>query len=235
MSSSLGVGEPIPCYLQLFDYANDKFPRAVVRNGAGVELEGSPVDLELVADGLYRNVDLNMPDTAQVSVQYFTYTDAGHTVLDQSYSGTADVFTRQSGGGSSATPVSSNIVGVIDGEGCKQTGVQDTLVKGSGRVLAIRLVSQFPNGEPFNLTGFTKIEAKFLNEDRTVLTLSTDDDEITVTLAAAGKLTVAITKEQSALLMPGSPIPFTMVVTMPLGPVALNFPYQLQILDEAVL
>ena len=238
MSSSLGLAQPIPCYSQLFDYADDKFVRAVVRDGAGDELAGSPVDLELVGDGLYRNVSLVMPQTAQVSVQYFVYSDAGYTIIDESYAGEVDVFTLQeggsSGGGAYAT---SNIVGIIDdgGQSCKQTGVQDTLVKGSQRALTLRLVQQAPNGEPYDLTGYTEIEARFLNEDRTTLTLSTQDGSITVVSATVGKIAIVITAVQSALLMPGTPMAFTIVVTKALGPVAINLPYQLAIVDEAVL
>lgn len=237
MSSSLGLAQPIPCYSQLFDYADDKFVRAVVRDGAGDELSGSPVDLELVANGLYRNVDLVMPQTAQVSVQYFVYSDAGYTVLDESYAGEIDIFTLQEGGNSAGSAyATSNIVGIVDGgQGCKQTGVQDTLVKGSQRAITLRLVQEAPNGEPYDLTGYTEIEARFLNEDRTTLTLSTQDGSVVVVSNTVGKLALVITAVQSALLMPGTPMPFTIVVTKTLGPVAINLPYQLAIVDEAVL
>lgn len=234
MSSSLGLGQPIPAYTQLYDYASGKFPRAVVRDADGAELSGSPIDLAEIADGLYGNSDLAMPDTAHVTVQYFVYSDSGHTSLDQSYAAELDVFTKEVGGGGGSSGIISNIIGIIDGEGCKQTGIQDTLIKGSERSLAIRLVSEFPNGAPLDLTGNTEILAKFLKEDRTILSLTKTGGAITVVSDAAGSLQIAITAVQSALLMPGSPMPFTMVVTLPTGPVALNFPYQLQILDEAV-
>ena len=238
MSSSLGLAQPIPCYSQLFDYADDKFVRAVVRDGSGAQISGSPVDLTLVANGLYRNVSLVMPQTAQVSVQYFVYSDSGYTILDQSYAGEVDVFTLQESSGSGGNGyATSNIVGIVDdgGQSCKQTGVQDTLVKGSQRAITLRLVQQAPNGEPYDLTGFTEIQARFLNEDRTTLTLSTQDGSITVISATVGKIAIVITSAQSAVLMPGTPMAFTIVVTKPLGPVAINLPYQLAIVDEAVL
>lgn len=233
--SSIVVGDPIPAFTQLFDGADDKFPQAVVRNAAGTILGGGALDLALIADGMYGNSEVNMPNTPFVTVQYFVYSDEEHETLDLSYSQTMQTFTRAaSGGGGGSTTVISNIIGVINGQGCKQTGIQDTLVKGSERALAIRLVEEFPNGAPFNLTLAENIVAKFLNEDRTVLELSLEDGDIEIEVAAAGQIRVNISDTASADLMPGSPMAFTMIVTMPDGPVSLNFPYQLAIVDESV-
>ncbi len=235
--SNIAVGDPIPALLQLFDYANDKFPVAVLRNASGTELSGSPLDLALVADGLYANNTVNMPNTPFVSVQYFVYTDSGHTTLDESYTADLAIYTRETGGGGGGgAVVASNIIGVVGSDGCRQpgTGIQDTLVKGSGRVLAVRLVVQHPNGEPFDIALATNVTARFLNDDRTVLELTSDDGDIDITVPAAGKMEISITDVQSALLMAGSPQAFTMIVDMPTGPIAINLPYQLAIVDDSV-
>lgn len=231
--SNIAVGDPIPALLQLFDYANDKFPVAVIRNAGGTPLSGSPLTLPLIADGLYGAISINMPNTPFVSVQYFVYTDSGHTTLDESYSADTAIYTRETGGGGgSGAVVASNIIGVINGDGCRQTGIQDTLVKGSDRVLAVRLVAQHPNGEPFDIALAESITARFLNDDRTVLEIT--GAAITVTVPAAGKMEIELTAVQTALLMAGSPQAFTLIVEMPTGPIVINLPYQLAIVDDSV-
>lgn len=124
MSKFLNVGDTIYLELQLSNGATDKYPRAYVRNTAGAEISGSPVDLVHVSGGLYTNSDLQMPSTDQVTAQFKVFSDSGHTSEDTTFEKVVEAFQLNpvsgGGGGSCAdgivvqgTVFDDNVVGVV--------------------------------------------------------------------------------------------------------------------------
>lgn len=72
-------GQPILLNVQLDDGATDKFVRATLRDADGNTLPESPVQLSHVANGLYTDESVSMPDTQQVTAQYEVFLDSGFT------------------------------------------------------------------------------------------------------------------------------------------------------------
>jgi hypothetical protein len=72
------------------------------------------------------------------------------------------------------------------------------IVQGEDRTLSLR-VTRSDEGS-FDLTGVTGIEARFLNEDLSILSRTIGAGSVVVTDAPAGKFTVTITDTQSSLL-----------------------------------
>lgn len=102
------IGNRLPVFFQLFNYVNDKFVRAWLRDYNGNELAGSPVNLTLQdSSGYYGNTSLVMPNTPWVDVKIAVYDDAGYTMLSTSQGGGQDRFEL-----SSAPPVQS-VVGIV--------------------------------------------------------------------------------------------------------------------------
>jgi hypothetical protein len=108
----------------------------------------------------------------------------------------------------------------------------DTIVKGSDRTLSVRL--QNPDGSPFDLSTTTEIQANFLNDDLTILTLSSEDlgAPIEITVAQAGKLTISLEADETSLLKAQDPAPFSMVLTTSNGMLVVNIKDQLVVEDE---
>lgn len=77
------IGEKLRLRLQLFDFADDKYPKAFLYDENGGSL-GS-VNLDLVEDGLYQNNDFSMPDTELVTAIFKVYSDSGRTTLNEDY------------------------------------------------------------------------------------------------------------------------------------------------------
>lgn len=212
------ISDPIPCQVQLYDGDDEKFPVAIVTGPDDQEI--GEVDLELVETGLYKNFSLFMPNYPSVIAQYLVYDDEEHTTLSEKYQITSEVFELIPASGSSSGASTTAMIGILDSQGCpanncEPTAIEDTVVKGSDRVLTARLVRS-DNGEPFDISGFTQIEFKFLNADDTVLSVKYDDDStpIVVLSNGAGKMTCALTSTQTDALLAGTPAPFEVVVTI---------------------
>lgn len=89
------VGDSLILSLILEDGVTNKFPRAYAYDASGSAISGSPVDLAHVANGLYRDTSLLMPNTQAVSCVFKVFSDSGHTTLDASYSQELDTFFRE--------------------------------------------------------------------------------------------------------------------------------------------
>lgn len=110
----LTLGQVIPLTVQLGGGESNKYPKAVLYDEAGAELDDSPVYLTHVGNGLYKNSAVTMPNNDFVVAQYFIYTDSGHTTLDTvSYpSVLSDVFSLQPAS-LIAVPNSSTLKGTV--------------------------------------------------------------------------------------------------------------------------
>ncbi len=233
------VGGAIPLSIQLFDCDTNQFVRAWVRKPDGSIVGTDPVDLTQVALGLYQDFSLDFPNVPFVTVQYIVYEDAGYTVISTTEGSTSDTIFRDppsSGGGGGSTAFTTYLTGVIDGEvPCAPNGIQDVVVKGSQRTLTIQL-QRAESQQPLDLTDEVTITCRFLNADRTVLSVSSDDlsGPITVTNAGGGTFTCELTAEQTDLLMEQTPAPFTVIVELSDGDVVCNLPFQLSVVDKSV-
>jgi len=220
------TGDLIPTYFQLFDCDITQYVRAFVRNDANAQIAGSPVNLPLVGSlGLYGVASLVFPATKFVTVQYIVYSDPAYTIISPSEGAGADTFFQDPSPGT--TPPTSNIIGQLDAEFPvpPNNGVQDIIVKGSDRILLVRLETG-DNNEPFDLTQTTAIAANFYNADGTILTVAG-----TVVVAQAGKMSIALTAAQTAALLAQTPVPFSIVLTTTGGILAVNMPNQLAVQD----
>lgn len=233
----LKVGDSIPLYFQCFDYDATKFVRALVKTPAGSSVSGSPVNLTNLGNGLYGAHSLTMPNQAFVYVQYLVYDDAGYTQLSTSEGGTSEVFELDTGGGGTVSqPVNSSMTGILESDIQNPiNGLQDQIVRGEDRTLNFQIVRN-DNKLPFDITQVENIVVAFLNADDTVTEISEDDvsGPITVTAGEAGQFTCVVTADQSALFMPGNPAPFIVKLEFAIGTTLCNFPYQLEVQDQAV-
>ena len=90
------VGAVIELNLQLFDGDTGKFVHAHVKDGAGVDVAGSPFALTHVGNGLYSDDSFAMPaGTTQVTATYIVYNDAGFTIESGTHSRAIDVYNLQ--------------------------------------------------------------------------------------------------------------------------------------------
>lgn len=77
------------------------------------------------------------------------------------------------------------------------------IVQGEDRVLNLHLTEE-DSGADYNLTGATEITVKFKNADLSVLTRTyTASGGVTIVSAVAGKIEIALTDTQTALLYVG--------------------------------
>jgi len=75
-----------------------------------------------------------------------------------------------------------------------------SIVKGEDRTINLKIVDT--EGEPYDLTGYTEITAKFPTTSGTALTKTySASGGITVTSAEAGRLAIALTDTDTALLL----------------------------------
>lgn len=90
MSNKIVEGEAVPLSLQLTFGETDRFPRALVYNLAGTLLD--TIDLVHRASGFYTATSFDMP-ASDIVAQYLTYTDSGHTALDDDNPSVSELFT----------------------------------------------------------------------------------------------------------------------------------------------
>lgn len=234
------VGAPLPLSLQLADRNAAKFVRAFIRDNTGAQIVGSPAAMPIVANGLYQNLSLSYPNVPFLTVQYLVYDDAGFTTLSTTEGATSATFfidppAPTPGSGLGFYPI--NLIGVLESNlnACPSiNGIQDTVVQNSDRNVTIRITN--PDGSPFDLTNTTQIKCRFLNEDMSVLELTSTSggNPIVVLNADQGSFQCSLTKVQTALLMPESPVAFSVVLVTSTGTLVVNFPYQLAVQVEAV-
>lgn len=87
------AGDFLPLSLQLVDATEtSRHIRAYVRDASGALITGAPFVLTHVANGLYQNLGVQLPNTKFVSVQYQIYTDAGFTVISPSDTPSVSIF-----------------------------------------------------------------------------------------------------------------------------------------------
>lgn len=232
------VGDPIPLYDQLVDYDDTKFVRAYVTDSDGVAISGSPFSMPAIGvNGLYGTRVALMPNKPWVQAQYIVYDDSGFTTRSETEGGWAQAFFLDQGGSSSSSPATSNILAFVDPDGCSQSPIQDTIVQGTTRVLTIRLAEQ-AGGNPFTLyeDEVTAIEFRMRNEDGSALSINLDDagSPIAIVNEGAGQMTVKITDEQTAVLLPQLPSPATIIVTKSSGTTVINLPTQIAVEEAEV-
>lgn len=107
------VGEAIRINLQLFDGATGKYPRAFVYKPNGSQVTGSPVALAHVANGLYENAALVMPDEVEVRAVIKVYNDALFSTLSSTHSDALEVYQREDEGSVNG---SADLIGTIQTE-----------------------------------------------------------------------------------------------------------------------
>lgn len=232
------VGDKIPLQVQYAGYVTEDpvYPLAYVKDADGNDLADSPFELEEEDEsGFYVNRDAIMPDSAWVSVDIKFYDDSEHEVLSSVAGGTDYVVYLDTPSSGPSIPPSFNVVAAVESEGCSQSVIQDTIVKGSNRTLAVRLLES-PNGAPFDLTGYTLIEFRFRKEDGSVLSIKTNDSgaPVRVISAAAGKLVCILSAVQTALLAARIPAPFSIVITNPIAVTVVNVSTQVAVEDQDV-
>lgn len=88
------VGDILPLRCQLGDYSTDKYVRAYLRDLAGNEISGSPVNLTHVALGLYQDVSLIYPDVPSLHCQFIVFDDVDYTVVSDTEGASDKEFTR---------------------------------------------------------------------------------------------------------------------------------------------
>lgn len=231
------VGAPLPLSLQLADRNTGKYVQAFLRDNSGNQIAGSPAQLTPVAQGLYQNLSLSYPNVPFLTVQYIVYDDSGYTTPSTTEGAAQTTFfiDPPSSGSSNLGFYPINLVGVLESEMIPTiNGIQDTLIQNSDRNLTMRITN--PDGSPFNLSTTTVITCRFLNADMSVLVINSTDGgaPITIINAQQGSFFCAITKAQSALMMPETPVPFSVILTTMTGQLIVNFPYQLSVVPQAV-
>lgn len=226
------IGEAIPLFLQMADYATGQFVKAFVQDADGEAIDGSPVELEEDDDsGLYKNVDLVMPNSPWIVAKYAVYTDDTYETLSESEGGNTDTFFLDT-----VFPSSFNVVGIIDGEECSPLPIQDTIIKGSDRTITVRLVEKEPTGQPFDLYDVTLIEFRFRKSDGTVLSVKSSDSgtPVQVVSAEGGKILCILTKTQTASLFASTPSAFSIIVTQAGSDTVINLPTQLAVEEKDI-
>ena len=110
--------DPMPIFLQLWDKAEDRFPRATVRLPSGALMPGSPIALEHVSGGYYSAPYVEMPEVQFVTVLYEVFLDEAMTLPspehDEAFetlfkSDTAPITINSSGGDLSLEAVVSEV------------------------------------------------------------------------------------------------------------------------------
>jgi len=88
------VGEKIPLNCQLADRVSDKFVKAYLFDKLGAPLTPASVNLSHVANGLFLDTTVDMPDIASVIAQYVVFEDAGYLVPHDEHDAVTDMFER---------------------------------------------------------------------------------------------------------------------------------------------
>lgn len=230
----MDVGDKIPVQTQAGNYIVDQFPLAYIVDADGDPIVGSPFEMTPNEVGYYENTTALMPDSPWVAIDIISYSDAEHTEISQALGGDNYVVYLTSTGGSSFPPTS-NIVAVVEPDGCSQAPIQDTIVKGSDRTLTVRLVEN-SGGEPFSLADWTEIVFRFRNADGSVLEISTEDagSPVQVVSEGAGRILCVLTGAQTEDLAARIPAPFSIVVTKDDVITVVNVPSQLAIEDQEI-
>lgn len=229
------VGDPIAMTFQTFDDSVDQFVRVFLRDENDAFLPASPVDLTPGANGLYTG-ETTMPQSRIVTAQYVVYSDSGYTTLSPDQSAALDEFAL-SGPVPDLPSVAFSataMIGVLDSDACQENGIEDEVIQGADRQLYVRLLRK-DNGEPFDLTYCTEIEARFRSVDDGVVSVKMSDsgNPIVILSMVLGKFVVTVNSSQTIQFSPGNPAPFSIVVTLAGGAkTIINFPYQLAIFEE---
>jgi hypothetical protein len=242
LGSGLTAGAALPIAIQLYDCDSGKFPVATVRDVNGNQIAGSPVSMAHVANGLYVASGLVMPISSTfVTVQVVVYDDSGHTQISANEGSTSYTLALSGSSGASGA-LSFPVIGFLDNPDLvwptAQLPVpQDAFVVGSVYTLGTRLCKT-TTYEPVDLSAFTgTLEARFLNADGSTLSvLSTDGgNPVQIVSALTGKMSVALTSAQTALLMAQNPAPFTLVLAdSSESKTIFNFPNQLAVINQEV-
>ena len=125
--------------------------------------------------------------------------------------------------------LNTNIVGVLESDLTPPiNGVQDIIVKGETRIVVCRLV-QNDKGDPLELDDVEEVTFRFRKQDSTSLEVVGS-----VLVAAAGKVQVELSEEDTLLLMSQTPAPFSIVLDYDPGTVICNLPYQLSVVEPCV-
>ena len=93
MSTKLGIGQIVPLSLQLED-GEDSLPlviKAAVRKQDGTLFQAEEIELAHVGDGLFKSIELAMPNQAEIVIQYKIYLSDGET-LNTDYTIEAESF-----------------------------------------------------------------------------------------------------------------------------------------------
>lgn len=238
----LDIGAVIPLFNQLADYNPDAFVRAFVYGSDGNPISGSPFNLLPVdLSGLYSNVTALMPSLPWVIAKYAVFEDSGYTILSSSEGGCSETFYLNPNAGGSF-PLTNNIIGVVDDTEnqdspcpCPSPILKTSIIQGTDRILSVRLLDV--NLLPFDLTLATLVEFRFRKTDGTILSVKNTDSGTPVVIVdppVLGQLTCRLTATQTALLAPRIPAPFTIVITLSTGIVAVNIDTQLAVLEKEV-
>lgn len=85
------------------------------------------------------------------------------------------------------------------------------VVQGEDKIIDLKIRDE--NGDPYDLTGYSAIEAKFKNTDGTLLTLAVGTG-VTVVSAILGRIQLSLTDLQTAELKAGDFMDFEVKITI---------------------
>lgn len=99
-----------------------------------------------------------------------------------------------------------------------------TIIQGGKKSFVVRVLSQ-ATGDPYSLTGVTEITACFMKADGTELMKTfTASGGITVVTALLGKLAIALTAAETALLAPVDSAVLELAIDLGSGPEKVQIP-----------
>lgn len=81
----VAINQPYSIVAKLDDGATDRFLQARVFNSSGVEVSGSPFNMNHDSLGIYRNSSWTPSVEGYYSISVITYTNVGRTVIDTNY------------------------------------------------------------------------------------------------------------------------------------------------------
>jgi hypothetical protein len=147
------LGDPIRLNLELWDGATNYFIQAHLYDATDTELVGSPVHLTSIANGLYTNDQLMMPNTPEVKVVYQVFTDSGYSLISPVHSDAIDIFELETP--SSSPSIYSDLVGIVGGQ-MNLTGSLESQVNLSGILSSDTLTGDLEQNS--NLVGTLELE-----------------------------------------------------------------------------
>lgn len=119
---------------------------------------------------------------------------------------------------------------------CSNTESPIKIIKGEDRTLSVQLVTEGEDGvlNPFDLTGFTEIEARFRKADNTILSKLQSMSGIVVTNAVLGMLNVVLTDTETALLKEGNRLGFHIIVDIGTTRRRINLDYSISVVAPSL-